>query len=180
MGGWTHQQVEEIVLAAFAKGKGKGKKGGGGGGGPPYRPTLGQGGGKGGGGKGGAGGGKGGFTGACWHCGGPHRRSECPAFTAHLKGGGAKGGGNPGSLNWFGESGSGGLAEEDANADAWAAGEEGFSPVLNGELYALSAEVPTSNSFAALATAEEEAEDARPAAVPASASLGKICAAGWS
>ena len=55
-----------------------------------------------------------------------------------------------------------GLWEEDANAGAWAtgaAGEEDF-PVLNGELYSLSAEVPTSNAFSALAAeAEEEAAD---------------------
>ena len=81
----------ELALNALAKAKGKGRKGpprGAGGGGKVQRKGP-QGGG-GGGGKGlGKGGGKDGgkkgmprnFTEGCWHCGGQHRRSDCPAFT---------------------------------------------------------------------------------------------------
>merc|ERR1739836_265979 len=116
---------------AFGKGKGKGKRGGGAG--PPFRPASGA-----------KGGGKGGFTGTCFYCGEPgHRRSECAKYTAHLKGGG---GAHPGALNQ--------VSEEDATADTWAtwlAEEEGFAPVLNGELNSLAAEVPTFNQFDALA-----------------------------
>ena len=52
-----------------------------------------------------------------------------------------------------------GFTEEDETAYEWALGnpgESGFPPVLNGTLNSLSAEVPTSNSFAALASSEEE------------------------
>ena len=137
---------------------------------PPRPATGARGGGKGGtgGGKGGpGGGGKGAVTGSCFHCGKPgHRRSECPEYTAFLKGGGARAGAlNQVTAGWGGE------LEEDANADSWMLGDaEGdFAPVLNGEPYllnSLTAEVPLRNSFAVLASCEEEGEASAPAIAP--------------